>query len=298
MAVLYAAFVGLLSQGDPMSDRAYQADEKRTPETRLLIDRITPLIITYNEAPNIGRTLEKLRWAKRIVLVDSGSTDGTLEIAVRFPQVEIVRRDFDDFASQCNFGLSQIATEWVLSLDADYELSDALVGEIQAIGDAGGINGFRIPFVYRIYGRPLRGTLYPPRIVLYRVRGALYRNEGHGHRVSVPGRIEKLRAPIYHDDRKPVSRWLSSQRDYARAEAVYLLSNAVPLMSRADRLRRMGWPAPLLMPFYVLFMRGCLFDGLPGWHYALQRTVAEAMIALEVVDRRLRGQKAEGSRDK
>src|SRR5438128_4777395 len=98
-----------------------------------MIDAITPLIITYNEADNVARTLDRLSWAHRIIMVDSGSTDETLAIARRYPQVDIVNRAFDDFANQCNFGVSQIDTDWVLSLDADYELSNALVDELYAL---------------------------------------------------------------------------------------------------------------------------------------------------------------------
>src|SRR5436305_3617782 len=73
-----------------------------------LLDQITPLIITYNEAPNIRRTLDKLAWARRIVVIDSGSTDGTIEMTRRYPQVEVIEHPFTDFAGQCNFGLTQI----------------------------------------------------------------------------------------------------------------------------------------------------------------------------------------------
>ena len=96
-------------------------------------DQITPLIITYNEAPNICRTLDKLLWAKRIVVIDSGSTDGTVEMLRGYPQVAVIEHPFADFASQCNFGLTQVASPWVLSLDADYELSDELVRELASL---------------------------------------------------------------------------------------------------------------------------------------------------------------------
>ena len=95
-----------------------------------MIEAITPLIITFDEAPNIARTLDKLAWARRIVVVDSGSSDGTLEILARYPQVALFKRAFDNFADQCNFGLAQVESEWVLSLDADYEMSDRLVEEL------------------------------------------------------------------------------------------------------------------------------------------------------------------------
>ena len=98
--------------------------------------------------PNITRTLEKLAWAQRIIVVDSGSTDGTLEILARYPRVALFTRTFDNFADQCNFGLAQVQTEWALSLDADYELSDRLVRELVELGRGGG--GNRLSRVVRL----------------------------------------------------------------------------------------------------------------------------------------------------
>jgi glycosyltransferase involved in cell wall biosynthesis len=254
-----------------------------------VLDRITPLILTYNEAPNIARTLAKLSWARRIVVIDSGSTDSTLDLLRNYPQADVIQHPFSDFATQCNFGLAQIKTPWVLSLDADYELSNGLVDEIGALTGSESVAGYRAQFIYRIYGRPLRGTLYPPRVVLYRAEKARYYNEGHGHRVRVAGEVRALRHVIYHDDRKPLARWFASQQRYAVDEARYLYAKPPHELTRADRLRRMAWPAPSGVLFYALFAKGCVFDGWAGWFYALQRLVAEALIALAVLDRRLRG---------
>lgn len=252
-----------------------------------MLETITPLLLTFNEAPNIGRTLARLMWARRIVVVDSGSTDSTLDVLRQHPQVDVHFRSFDSFARQCNFGLNLIDSEWVLSLDADYELSDSFIKELAALQPPEHIVGYRAAFVYRVCGHPLRGTLYPPRTVLYRQRGAQYRDEGHGHRVQIDGETKALRGVIYHDDRKPLSRWFQSQRRYADIEAEHLLEHDPAALGRTDRLRRMGWPAPLLVLAYVLLVKGCIFDGLPGWFYSLQRLVAECMIALELLDRRL-----------
>jgi glycosyltransferase involved in cell wall biosynthesis len=254
-----------------------------------VIEYITPVIITYNEAPNIARTLGRLVWARRIVVIDSGSTDTTVEIVQSYPQVELFHRPFDDFASQCNFGIAQVATEWVLSLDADYELSDMLVNEIHGLRPCSATGGYQARVIYRIYGHALRGTLYPPRVVLYRKAKAAYRNEGHGHRVEVVGAILPLSGVVFHDDRKPLARWVISQQRYAEREADHLLASNRSLLSRTDRLRIAGWPVPLAILIYVLIFKGCLLDGWPGWYYALQRLFAETLIALEIVDRRIRG---------
>src|SRR5262249_8259809 len=127
----------------------------------------------------------------------------------------------------------------------------------------------------------------PRRIVLYRVKNARYANEGHAHRVTVSGDVRALSGVIYHDDRKPLSRWFASQKKYARLEADHLLKADAGVLSTSDRLRPMAWPAPIVVFFYVLVAKGCLFDGWPGWFYTLQRTLAECMIALELIDRRL-----------
>src|SRR5262249_10364846 len=164
--------------------------------------------------------------------------------------------------------LAQVNTDWVLSLDADYEMSDRLVEELSTLRETEGVAGYRASFVYRIHGRPLRGSLYPSRIVLYRVKNARYANEGHGHKVTVSGYVRALTGVIYHDDRKPLSRWLDTQQKYARLEADYLLKANTDELSTSDRLRHMAWLAPIVVFFYVLVVKRCLFDGWPGWFYA------------------------------
>ncbi|HLE63544.1 MAG TPA: glycosyltransferase family 2 protein [Pyrinomonadaceae bacterium] len=246
------------------------------------------MVLTFNEAANITRTIEKLLWAERILIIDSGSTDGTLKTLAAHPQVQILQRPFDSFADQCNFGLGQVRTEWVLSLDADYELSDELVQELQELQETESVAAYRASFTYCIYGRRLRRAIYPPRTILYRVGGAHYVNEGHGHRIQLAGEVRNLRGVVYHDDRKPVSRWLAAQRRYAELEVNHLLDLRLDKLPFSDRLRRMGWPAPILVFFYVAFVRGCLLDGWAGWFYVLQRVLAEGIIALELIDRRFR----------
>src|SRR5262245_12219203 len=107
------------------------------------VDQITAIVLTYNEEDNIGRTLAALPWVRRILVIDSGSSDRTLEIIRRVPQAEVVTKAFDSFAGQCNFGLSLVATPWVLSLDADYVVSEALSHEIEKLTPAQDTTGFR-----------------------------------------------------------------------------------------------------------------------------------------------------------
>ncbi|MCS3953186.1 glycosyltransferase family 2 protein [Salinibacter ruber] len=247
---------------------------------------ITPLILTYNEEANIDRTLDRLTWADRIVVVDSYSDDATTEIVGSYENVDLVEREFDHFADQCNFGLEQIDTEWVLSLDADYVCSEALITEIRVLPATPSVNGFSAEFVYCVFGEPLRSNLYPPRTVLYRREKAEYHRDGHGHHVQVDGAVGELSAPIYHDDRKSLDRWLDNQRRYARLEAEKLTQDGD--VGITDRLRQTDVFVPLLTPLYCLFVQGLILDGWAGWHYTLQRTYAELLLALVRVDQRLR----------
>jgi glycosyltransferase involved in cell wall biosynthesis len=247
---------------------------------------ITPLILTYNEAANIDRTLSRLTWADRVVVVDSYSDDATIDIATSYENLDLVQREFGHFADQCNFGLEQIGTEWVLSLDADYVCSPELIDELRALPSTSSFDGFSVDFIYCVHGQPLRGSLYPPRTVLYRRDAATYQRDGHGHQVRVDGPVGELDAPIYHDDRKSLARWLDNQRRYARLEAEKLAQ--ADDVGITDRLRKTDVFAPLLTPLYCLFVQGLLLDGWAGWHYTLQRTYAELLLALVRVDARLR----------
>ncbi len=245
---------------------------------------VTALILTFNEQENIHRTLSALGWAREVVMIDSGSSDRTIEIAksVR-PDVHVLQREFDSFATQCNFGLSQISTEWVLSLDADYVLTPELIAEIAALNPAPDLAGYSVEFRYCIFGRPLRSTVYPVRAVLYRRQRAQYRDEGHGHRVVIDGKVEKLSGRIDHDDRKPFSHWLRSQDNYAIIEARHLLSQPLEKLNAQDRLRRAIFFAPQGMFLYLLFGRGLILDGWPGWFYVAQRTIAELMLSVRLL---------------
>src|SRR6266545_5256332 len=100
-----------------------------------MLDQITPVILTYNEAPNLERTMRQLTWAGDIVVVDSFSDDATTRIASSYPQARIAQRVFDSHRDQWNFGLNETAikTPWVLALDADYVLTDELISELGSL---------------------------------------------------------------------------------------------------------------------------------------------------------------------
>ena len=256
-----------------------------------MLDQITPLILTWNEEANIARTLEKLRWAREIVVVDSGSTDGTRAMCEAFPNVRIVVRPFDNHAAQWNYGLREtgIASEWVLALDADYVLTDAFVVELRSLQPAQTITAYRMRFRYCVHGRPLSGTLYPPVIGLYRRRAVHYVRDGHTQRAMVEGEVGELGACVLHDDRKSLGRWLAAQDRYAQLECDLLAARNWGELRWQDRLRKLLFITPWLVPLYCLTMGKGYRDGWHGLYYAVQRGVAEAVLSLKLMERKLRG---------
>jgi len=258
-----------------------------------MLNQITPLILTFNEAPNIGRTLDRLSWAKDIVIVDSMSTDDTRAIASRYPAVRVFERTFTTHAEQWNFGLQQtgIKTEWVLALDADFVLTDASISEITALSPPASVNGYRASFTYCIDGKPLRSAVYPPVAVLYRRARARYEQDGHTQRVQIDGPVIGLSSRIQHDDRKPLSNWIASQVKYMRLEAEKLATAPASSLALVDRVRRWMVIAPPLMFLNCLFVRGGVFDGWAGLYYALQRATAEVILSLSLAERMVMGRR-------
>jgi glycosyltransferase involved in cell wall biosynthesis len=261
-----------------------------------MLAEITPLILTYNEAPNIGRTLARLHWAREIVVVDSFSNDETLAIVEAFPQARVYQREFDCHEKQWSFGLREtgISSDWVLGLDADYVLTEEFSAELQTLQPAPAVNGYRAKFVYCVNGKRLASGVYPPVTVLYRRARASYTQDGHTHRLVIDGAVADLRAPILHDDRKSLSRWLEAQSRYTKLEAEKLLSASPESLSWTDRVRRWRVIAPAAMLFYCLIVRGGLFDGWAGFYYAFQRALAELMLSLYLLDHDLGGTTDDG----
>ena len=253
-----------------------------------MIDQITPLILTYNEAPNLGRTLAALSWARDIVIVDSFSDDATLEIAASFPQVRVFQRAFDSHRNQWEFGLREtgIKTPWVLALDADYVVTSESLAELQTLQPDQSTAGYRARFAYCVHGKKLRSGIYPPVTVLYLREAASYVQDGHTQRVVIDGHVAELNSSLLHDDRKPLRQWFYSQTRYGELESQRITNSDPKTLNFKDRVRLWFVVLPPAVMFYVVFIRGGILDGWPGLYYAFQRTLAELILSLYLLDSR------------
>lgn len=249
-----------------------------------MLEKITPLILTYNEAPNIAYTLECLTWAERIIAIDSFSTDETLDILYSIPQVQVYQRKFDTHANQWNYGLQLVNSEWVLSLDADYIVSTELIFEIAKLPQDTTTNGYFARFKYCVFGKPLRGNILPPRQILFRKDKSIYIDDGHTQLLQIQGESAMLLGYIHHDDRKSLSRWLWAQDRYILIEVKKLLETPVNKLSLSDRIRKQKILAPFIILIYCLILKGGILDGWRGWYYAFQRVLVEILLAIRLIE--------------
>jgi glycosyltransferase involved in cell wall biosynthesis len=165
-------------------------------------------IITLNEADNLARTLASVRFADEIVVVDSGSTDRTVEIARSFG-AKVFCEDWKGFALQKNSAIDKCAGTWVLSLDADEELTDELQAEIRTMLEADAqttpqVDGYRLRLRHVFLGRWMRHGGYYPDMKLRLFRRVTSSGTAHftdrpvHESVTVAGRVETMTKDFLH----------------------------------------------------------------------------------------------------
>jgi glycosyltransferase involved in cell wall biosynthesis len=253
---------------------------------RAMLKKITPVLLTYNEAANIRRTLAQLSWASRIVVVDSFSTDATASILREFANVSFYQRKFDSQARQWQFATQEtaIATPWMLALDADYVVTGALIAELATLSDDEDVAAYKIAFDYAIFSRRLAASLYPANTLLLRMGRFQVIERGHAEVWRVEGLVKRLKSKVIHDDWKSLDRWIWSQLRYMQLERESLAGRR----GLKTWLREHPPLMPIVVFLYCLFGKRLIFAGRAGMYYALQRSMAEAILSLLIMDRSLR----------
>ncbi len=184
--------------------------------------KLSVLLPTYNEESMIVDCLESVRWADEILVVDSYSTDRTLEIASRYG-VRIIQHKYINSAKQKNWAISQCAHEWVLQIDADERLEPNLQTEIQEIikNPSADVNGYRINFRHHLLGKWARYSgLYPEyHLRLFRRDIGRFQDLEVDAHAIVPGKVATLQGHILHFGTETISRRLRTIDRYTRYEA-------------------------------------------------------------------------------
>ena len=228
--------------------------------------KISFAILTFNEAANLGRTLESAAWADELVVVDSGSTDDTLAIAKRF-NARIYVEPWKGYGGQMNSAIDKCTSPWVFSLDADEVLTPELTREIQSLL-AGNpeYQAYTVPRLNQIFGRWMRhGGLYPDRkLRLFRAGTARLREDTEPHATPKwDGPTGALHSDLLHYQYPTLSSYIDLMDRYSSA--------SVPLLLRRGKNSR-SLPAfifgtvmnPLATFFYNYVCRFGFLDGREG----------------------------------
>jgi glycosyltransferase involved in cell wall biosynthesis len=184
---------------------------------------ISACIITFNEADRIGDCLASLAFCDEIVVIDSGSTDTTREIAAA-AGARVLERAFTGFRSQKQFAVDQARHDWVLCLDADERVSPELRTALLAARDAGFADaaGYRFARLSEYFGRFLRrGNAYPDRVLrLFDRRRGGWRGDREIHEAaSVDGAVKTLPGDLIHYPYRSLMQQLQKTERYARMMA-------------------------------------------------------------------------------
>ncbi|MGH8228137.1 MAG: glycosyltransferase family 2 protein [Steroidobacteraceae bacterium] len=227
---------------------------------------LSACIITRDEADRIGDCIRSVAFCDEVVVVDSHSSDATREIAASLG-ARVIERDWPGYRSQKAFAVASCRHDWVLCIDADERVSDALRGEIERLR-AGGLTthaGWSIPRLTDYFGKFLRhGNAYPDRLVRLfdRRRGGWAGREIH-ERTRVEGGAGRLRGHLLHYSYRSLGDHLGRMQRYARLMAAALHAEG----RRGSLWSVLANPAWRFLRGYVL--RLGFLDGWRGLAFAL-----------------------------
>lgn len=180
-------------------------------------EKISAVLIALDEDRHIAAALESVAWADEVLVIDGGSTDHTIE-ECRGAGARVVEHPFTSYVDQKNYGLDEASHPWVLSLDADERVTDALAEEIRTLAQPGfQSSGYRIPRVSHYLGRFIRSTAWYPdhQLRLFDRRRGRWQGKYVHESVRIEGRVDKLRGEILHYSYDSISDHVNRLNRYA-----------------------------------------------------------------------------------
>ncbi|MFH1833091.1 MAG: glycosyltransferase family 2 protein [Candidatus Levyibacteriota bacterium] len=227
---------------------------------------ISAVILTKNEGKNIIDCIKNLSFANEIIIIDDNSNDKTAELveSLKRKEIKIFKRDLQkDFGTQRNFGLSKATGEWVIFIDADERVSDALAWEVSNL-NLNNLNGFFVRRIDVMWGKRLQHGEIGNINLLRMAKKDAGAWEGKVHeKWNVKGRIGSFKNPLMHYPHQSVSEFLKEINFYTDIRAKELHDKKV----KAGILSIILYP---MMKFIVnYFFKLGFFDGLEGLVFAM-----------------------------
>lgn len=214
-------------------------------------------VITFNCAPLLRACLESVRFADEVLVVDSGSTDGTVELAREFG-ARVISQPWLGFGAQKQFAVDAAANDWVLCIDSDERVSERLRDSILAAMRAPSQNAYMFPRRNRFLGRYLRhGEGYPDwSLRLFHRQHARWSDDPVHEKVITLGTVGRLEGDLLHDSAETLDSYLAKQNRYTTIAAEELYRQG----ERPGAARVVVSPLFRFLKFYV-----CRLGFLDGW---------------------------------
>jgi glycosyltransferase involved in cell wall biosynthesis len=234
---------------------------------------LTAVVLTRNEEKNLSRCLSSLRFCDSLVVIDDGSTDGTLVLARKFKARIISHLLNGDFSAQRNFALTQIKSSWILFVDADEEVSPALAEEITSAVNNPDYKAFYLKRVDHLWHQTLtHGDLSDVRI-LRLARGGAGTWVGRVHEIwQVEGNIGILKSPLLHYPHPEFTQFIKEIDVYSTIRADELYGQG----TRGNVLQIIFYPVAKFINLY--FFRLGLLDGTAGFVHAMTMSLNTFLI--------------------
>ena len=266
------------------------------------------MILSFNEERNIARALESVQgWAEQVFVVDSMSTDATVEICHRYGSVRVFEHAFSDYGRQWEWALEElpIKTEWVMKLDADESVPAETRCEIaRALAGAGPeVTAFALWWKFFFMGKWLKHTTGKVHnIRIWRNEKGRFEDRSVNEQLIVDGKVARIKTPLIHEDRKGLSAWVWRHNRYSTMEAVEYFRRGQRggerISGKGIALRRVLketlWPwvpfKPLVYFLYLYIVRLGFLDGREGLAYAKLRYFYYYLIELKKAEYKLTGE--------
>jgi glycosyltransferase involved in cell wall biosynthesis len=218
---------------------------------------ISAVIITLNEEQNLEKCLKSLKsWVDEIVVVDSGSTDSTLEIAKKY-QAKIFTRDFDTYESQKNFAASKAISDWIFSIDADEIVPSTLADEITNAIKSEEYAGYSLPRRNFILGQEIKHSWWSPdrHIWVWKKGQGKWKGDVH-EEVVVDGKVGELQNAKLHYTYKTTQEFMAANDKYSTLMATHLHKQKI----------HFSWIKLMVNPLKEFLIRfGYKLGFLDGW---------------------------------
>lgn len=234
------------------------------------MSQVSAIVVCYNEEENIGRCLESLKWCDEIVVVDSFSTDRTVEICRQYTD-HVIQRAWKGYRDQKSFAHSQATRDWVLLVDADEQVSPELRDEMQEVLQRFGSRyvAYSVPRLVYYLGRWWwRGGWYPDYDVrlFQRVHASWGGLDPH-EQILVRGKVRRLKHPLYHFTYRDVTDHWNRINHFTSVASKELKEQGRP-WRRADNILHPGFRF-----FRSFIWKKGFLEGFPGFFVAVTAAV-------------------------